>query len=97
MQYEADALSDVGLVRSNNEDSYLVDKELNLFVVADGMGGYEKGEIASQVACESMAQHSNGPSWVDRLAELLGIRPTRYRNYATGGAGNAGLAAQITT
>ncbi|MBN2129791.1 MAG: DUF4440 domain-containing protein [Sedimentisphaerales bacterium] len=46
---------------------------------------------------ESMAQYSNGPSWVDRLAELLGIRPTHYRNYATGAAGNAGVAAQITS
>ena len=36
----------------------------------------------------SMASFSNGPSWVDRLAESLGIRPMHYRNYAVGGAGN---------
>ena len=48
-------------------------------------------------ASEGLAQYSNGPSWVDRLAESLGIRPTHYRNYAAGGAGNAGVASQITT
>jgi ketosteroid isomerase-like protein len=44
----------------------------------------------------SMASYSNGPSWVDRLAELLGIRPTHYRNYAVGGAYNTYVAARIT-
>ena len=34
------ALSDVGLVRKDNEDNYLVSPERGLFVVADGMGGH---------------------------------------------------------
>ena len=44
----------------------------------------------------SMAQYSNGPSWVDRLAELFGIRPPHYRNYAMGMANNASVTSQIT-
>jgi ketosteroid isomerase-like protein len=44
----------------------------------------------------SMAQYSNGPSWVDRLADSLGIRPPHYRNYAMGMANNASVASQIT-
>lgn len=36
--------------RSNNEDAFVVDPELGLFAVADGMGGSEGGEVASQVA-----------------------------------------------
>ncbi|MEW5924744.1 MAG: Stp1/IreP family PP2C-type Ser/Thr phosphatase [Candidatus Zixiibacteriota bacterium] len=44
--------TDVGLVRSSNEDSIRIDDELNLFMVCDGMGGHQAGEVASKEACE---------------------------------------------
>src|SRR5262245_11700377 len=44
------AATDVGRMRDHNEDNYLVDKKLALFVVADGMGGHAAGEIASALA-----------------------------------------------
>jgi protein phosphatase len=46
-------LSDPGLKRSNNEDASLIRAELDLFAVADGMGGAAAGEVASQLFVET--------------------------------------------
>lgn len=46
--------TDAGCVRPNNEDSFVVDDSLGLFVVADGMGGHNSGEVASELAVNTI-------------------------------------------
>jgi len=48
------ALSDTGRKRKLNEDSFLADDALGLFVVADGVGGHAKGEVASEEAVDQI-------------------------------------------
>ncbi len=47
------SITDPGLVRSNNEDFYLYSREKRIIIIADGVGGYDYGEVASRIASES--------------------------------------------
>jgi protein phosphatase len=53
---EAFAMSDKGCVRSNNEDYCLIEPELGLYVLADGMGGAQAGERASRMAVDTVSE-----------------------------------------
>ena len=57
--------TDVGLRREINQDTILVDKDLGLFIVADGMGGHRGGEVASAMAVETVREMVG-----DRLTEV---------------------------
>jgi serine/threonine protein phosphatase PrpC len=46
--------TDTGNIRTNNEDAYLVQDAAGLFAVADGVGGYEGGEVASRIAVDTL-------------------------------------------
>jgi PPM family protein phosphatase len=54
MRAHAAGLSDVGLQREHNEDSFAVVPQHELFIVADGMGGHRAGDVASKLASESI-------------------------------------------
>lgn len=54
MKVVSAGLTDVGRKRLHNEDSYLIDDELQLYVVADGMGGHAGGGTASRLAVETI-------------------------------------------
>ncbi len=54
LRIEARGLTDVGQRRDHNEDAFLVDESLGLFIVADGMGGHAGGGTASRLAVETI-------------------------------------------
>jgi protein phosphatase len=49
--------SDIGRVRTNNEDAFLADSDRGLFIVADGMGGIIGGEVASGLAVKAVSEY----------------------------------------
>ncbi len=83
--------TDVGR-REHNEDAFFVDDVLGLMVVADGVGGHQAGEVASQVTCEVLARD------VQRMGDLeAAIRRANLevRDAVTAGRGKAGMATTV--
>ncbi len=56
MRITSCGMTDVGVKRTNNEDNYLINDELNLFVVCDGRGGHVGGEFASAIAVNTVEE-----------------------------------------
>lgn len=56
MRFQCWCLTDKGLKRSGNQDSFLIDERIGIFVVADGVGGHMGGEVASALAVETVRE-----------------------------------------
>lgn len=54
---ESKGISDVGKKRKGNEDALFLDDSMNLYVVADGMGGHQAGEVASKIVVETIRDY----------------------------------------
>jgi len=88
------SLTNIGLVRKANEDNFLTDKNRGLFVVADGMGGHEAGELASSMAIKTLdgfltpeviaAQKSSGLCQAIQKANELIYHESKINNSCAG-------------
>jgi protein phosphatase len=70
---EAYGLTDAGCVRQNNEDYFLMQPEIGLYLVADGMGGAQAGEQASRLAAETVSEvvRAGGPPSPELLVKAF--------------------------
>ncbi|WP_254062472.1 Stp1/IreP family PP2C-type Ser/Thr phosphatase [Acidobacterium sp. S8] len=84
MLIEAAALTDVGRVRSANEDSYGLCAEVGFFVVCDGMGGAAAGEVASQTAVETLRDKVCSAQTLHEARKILeqGIAEANWRVFS---------------
>jgi PPM family protein phosphatase len=84
--------TDVGLYRDNNEDAIVCSGKLNLFLVADGMGGHEAGEVASAIAGQVVTEAvERGQS----LSEAIQESHLAILRAADAGQGHRGMGSTI--
>ncbi|MGR3317349.1 MAG: PP2C family protein-serine/threonine phosphatase, partial [Candidatus Anammoxibacter sp.] len=74
LSWSSFGITDVGKVRKLNEDSLLDKPEIGLWVVADGMGGHEGGDVASQMIVKSLGKIHEGITldrYIDDIEDRL--------------------------
>ena len=101
MEVIASGITDVGCVRSANEDCFGLFHDFNLYIVADGMGGHAAGEVASRMAVEEMrsffAPHSKNRLKQSDKANLAEAITHANRKIFEAGLRDASLTGMGTT
>jgi serine/threonine protein phosphatase PrpC len=70
-QFEYASQTDIGLKRAHNEDAISIHENLDLFILADGMGGYNAGEVASRLCVDIIAQHIQQKKLTPHLPRMM--------------------------
>lgn len=78
--------------RAHNEDAFLVDEDDDLYLVADGVGGHQAGDVASQLTCEVIAREVSEST---TLEEAIRTANAAVSNAAKGGTGRNNMASTI--
>lgn len=86
--------TDIGLVRDHNEDSLVVQPPL--FAVADGMGGHAAGEVASEIAVQTLAEFAPVTADGDELARAIIKANRAVIEAALDGRGSEGMGTTVT-
>ena len=71
MLIKSSGITDVGLKRDGNEDSFSVEDSLGLYIVADGMGGHLAGEVASRISVDII--NKSFQRWVEEDASAEAV------------------------
>ena len=73
-KYSAAAATDVGHVRANNQDAHALRTDIGVWMVADGMGGYSDGDVASRMVCDTLttlASYATIEDTIDAIRERV--------------------------
>ena len=76
MRIVSGGVTDLGRVRTNNEDCFRIVEPLNLFVLSDGMGGEAHGEVASALAVETIVKYCMDPQGDAAVPSSVNLEPS---------------------